>query len=427
MVFCGRASLFNACRQREGAMTLRSALRVLLVEDNPDHALLAKNAILNSKNQNYVVEVAGSVEEAIEKLSSGPAEPIHMIVSDYHLPGKNGLEFLEWLNAQKIELPFVMMTGAGDEKIAVKAMQTGAYNYIVKDDVYLTVLPHVIDETFIKSLSDKEKERYEFEIRQKNVALEKANRELKKLDQLKSDFVASVSHDVRTPLNSVQESIALILDGIVNPADEKGKKVLEIAKRSIGRLTTMINDLLDFSKLEAGKMRLHIEPSDVQILIDEVLGSLKSLADKKKVKLVFNPVKDFPKVPCDPERMIQVITNLVGNAVKFTPENGTVTVTVGGPPNDRAKIVVSDTGIGIAKEDLARVFERFEQVKGASPAEHKGTGLGLSICKELVKLHSGEIWVESELGKGSQFIISLPLRQNIQGSSISLVPERATA
>lgn len=402
---------------------MNSNLRVLLVEDNPDHAALAKKAILNSKDRKYSVSHCTSVEEAIETLTNG-SEPIHLILSDYHLPGKTGIEFLEWLTSENIRIPFVMMTGAGDEKTAVKAMHGGAYNYIVKDDVYLSVLPHVIDETFLKYLAESEKIRYEREIREKNVALEKANRELKKLDQLKSDFIASVSHDIRTPLNSVQESIALILDGLVDIQKEQGKRVLEIAKRSIGRLTVMINDLLDFSKLEAGKMRLHIEPSDVQILIDEVLGSVKSLADKKKIKLQFKPIQEFPKVPCDSERMVQVLTNLVGNSIKFTPENGTITVLVEQALNDRAQIVVSDTGVGIAQEDLKRVFERFEQVKGAMPKEVKGTGLGLSICKELVKLHNGDIWAESEIGKGSRFIISLPIRQTQTKDNISLIGER---
>ncbi len=225
---------------------MNSNLKILLVEDNPDHAALAKNAILNSKDRKYLVVTCTSVEDAMELLKTG-SDPIHMILSDYHLPGKTGVEFLEWLVSENIRIPFVMMTGAGDEKTAVRAMHGGAYNYIVKDDVYLSVLPHVIDETFIKYLAENEKIRYEREIREKNVALEKTNRELKKLDQLKSDFIASVSHDIRTPLNSMQESIALILDGVVDVQQEKGKRVLEIAKRSISRLTTMINDLLDFS------------------------------------------------------------------------------------------------------------------------------------------------------------------------------------
>ncbi len=402
---------------------LSAALRVLLVEDNPDHAALAQKAIINSKDRKYSVMLCNTVEDAIEMIKTSH-DQINLILSDFHLPGKSGLEFLEWLTSENINIPFVMMTGAGDEKTAVKAMQGGAYNYIVKDDVYLSVLPHVIDETFIKYLAENEKARYEREIREKNVALEKANRELKKLDQLKSDFIASVSHDIRTPLNSVQESIALILDGLVDTHEDKGKRVLEIAKRSIRRLGSMINDLLDFSKLEAGKMRLHIEPSDIQILIDEVLGSLKSLADKKKIKLKFDPINSFPKIPCDGERMIQVLTNLIGNSIKFTPENGTISIQLEQALNDQVHIVIADTGIGIAKEDLGRIFERFEQVKGANPKDIKGTGLGLSICKELIRLHNGTIWAESELGKGSRFIISLPINQNTTKQNISLVGER---
>lgn len=403
---------------------MNSNLRILLVEDNPDHAKLAKLAILNSKDRKYSVLLCTNVEEAMDMIKK-EHEPIHLILSDYHLPGKNGIDLLDWLNSEQIRIPFVMMTGAGDEKTAVRAMHSGAYNYLVKDDVYLSVLPHIIDETFLKYLAENEKLRYEREIREKNAALEKANRELKKLDQLKSDFIASVSHDIRTPLNSVQESIALILDGIVDVQQEKGKRVLEIAKRSISRLGSMINDLLDFSKLEAGKMRLHFEPTDIQILIDEVLASVQSLADKKLVKLQFEPVRDFPKCSCDPERLIQVLTNLIGNAIKFTPEKGTVSISTEMDTAERIKITVSDTGIGIAKEDLERIFDRFEQVKGATPKGMKGTGLGLSICKELLKLHHGDVWAESELGKGSHFIILLPVHQNITADNVSVVGERS--
>jgi signal transduction histidine kinase len=298
----------------------KNQLKVLLVEDNPDHAVLVKNAITKGKDGRYQVQLCASVEDAIEIMKS---DHFNMVISDFNLAGKNGLQLLSWLNDQRIELPFIMVTGAGDEKIAVQAMQDGAYNYVVKDDVYLSVLPHVVDETFIKFLANQAQEQYEQEIRKKNIELEQANRNLKKLDQLKSDFVASVSHDVRSPLNSIQESIALILDGIVDVREEKGRRVLEISKRSTERLGKMIDDLLDFSKIEGGKMYLHIEPANIQVLIDEALGSLKSLADRKKVTYDFKPNDSFPTVPCDPERMIQVFTNLIGNAIKFTPAGGT--------------------------------------------------------------------------------------------------------
>lgn len=402
-------------------MTMKSTLRVLLVEDNPDHAQLAKNAIMGSRNRTYVVDVCVTAEDAMVQLGG---EPVHLILCDYHLPGKNGLELLEWLRAQNLDIPFVMITGNGDEKTAVRAMQGGAYNYVVKDDAYFNVLPHVVDETFIEHLADREKRRFELEIRAKNVELEKANRELKKLDQMKSDFIASVSHEFRTPLNSIHESIALILDGVVDTSQEKGKQVLEIAKRSIDRLSAMINDLLDFSRIEAGKMRLHIEPYDIQVLVDEVLGSLRSLAEKKKITFCFEPAKGFPKVACDAERMIQILTNLVGNAIKFTPEKGTVTVAVEAAENQQARIIVTDTGIGIAKENLERIFGRFEQVRGAVPSGSVGTGLGLSICKELVKLQGGEIWAESEPSKGSRFILSMPFAQKMSPEKAFLIQER---
>ncbi|OGX04200.1 MAG: hypothetical protein A3G87_01405 [Omnitrophica bacterium RIFCSPLOWO2_12_FULL_50_11] len=400
-------------------MARQAALQLLLVEDNPDHAALARNAIVKSKQQMYQVDVSGSAEEAMGRLKDGH---FHMVVSDFHLTGKTGLELLGWLNHQEIDLPFIMVTGEGDEKTAVKAMQDGAYNYIVKDDNYLKVLPHVVDETFIRYHADKERERFELEIRQKNVQLEKANRELKTLDRLKSAFVDSVSHDIRSPLNSVRESIALILDGVVNPVEEKGKKVLEIAQRSIERLTKMINDLLDFSKLERGKMRLYIEPCDIQVLVDESIATLKSLADKKKINLQFKPKEDFPKVSCDGDRLVQVFTNLIGNAIKFTPEQGTISVDTE-VIDSGVKVTVADTGSGIKQEDLERIFERFEQVKGTDSGGIKGTGLGLAICRELVKLHQGEIWAESELGKGSRFIVSLPITQPVQRAGVSLETE----
>jgi len=297
---------------------IKSSLQVLLVEDNPDHAVLVRSAILKSRTQKYEVDSCISVEEAIEKLKTNP---YNMIISDFHLPGKNGLDLLDWLNSEKIDIPFIMLTGSGDEKTAVKAIQNGAYNYLIKDDPALfDVIPHAVDEAFLRYLAEQQKERYEREIREKNVALEKANRELKKLDQLKSDFISSVSHDIRTPLNSVQESIALLLDGIVDQKTEKGTKVLEIAQRNVKRLTDMINDLLDFSKLEAGKMKLHIGSSDIQILVDEVIGNLKVLADKKSISFKFDLIENFPKIDCDAERLLQVMTNLVGNAIKFTPD-----------------------------------------------------------------------------------------------------------
>ena len=389
-------------------MLKKTEFRVLLVEDNPDHVHIIKKTIERAKRGTYRVEHVQTVEKAMEFLSQ---DNFSIIVTDFNLPGKSGLDLLHWLNEKGRKIPLIMLTGSGDEKTAVKALQEGAYNYVVKDDMYTQVIPHVIEEALLRYFSLEEKERLEREIREKNVELEKANRQLKKLDRLKSDFISNVSHEVRTPLNAVKESISLILEGVVSPKEEKGARVLEIAQRNIERLTSMINDMLDFSKIEAGKLRLHFEMCDLQVLIDEVLLAFRALAESKKVKLEFVPKEEFPQVYADPERAVQVLSNLISNALKYSTESGLITVQCELIPDQMAKITIADKGIGIPKEDLVRIFGRFEQSGNAQRIEtgNRGTGLGLAICHELIKMHHGEIWAESELGKGSRFMFTLPL------------------
>ncbi len=394
-------------------MMKRASFRILVVEDNPDHAQLVKSTIEMAKKGAYEVQVAASVEEAVEILGR---DSFSLIMSDFNLPGKSGLHLLEWLNEKGSTAPFIMLTGSGDEKIAVKAMQEGAYNYVVKDESYLQVVPHVIDEALLKYLANQEKEHLEKEIREKNIALDQANRKLRKLDELKSNFTASVSHEIRTPLNSVRESLTLLLDGVADPKTERGQRVLEIARRNIDRLTSMINDLLDFSKIEAGKLQVHLADCNLETLLDEVVTGFQGLAQSKKIKLVFQPKEKTQNVYADAERVIQIITNLVNNAVKFTAPGGTITADYRLTENDMAQVTVTDSGLGIPKEDLERIFERFEQSEHSNqniPKGTRGTGIGLSICSELIKMHHGRIWADSELGKGSKFHFTLPLTQAV--------------
>lgn len=385
--------------------------KFLLIEDNPDHAYLVRKSISESlKSQ---VETVETGEAGIAKLKSTTYD---LVISDFNLPGMDGLEILQAAKDLNIDVPFIMLTGQGDEKVAVQAMQRGAYNYVVKDDVCYTILPRVISETLTKYNADKEKERLEREIREKSEALEKANKELKKLDEMKSEFISSVSHEFRNPLNSIRESIELVLDGVVNVNEDKGKRILKIAKTSAERLTILVNDLLDFSKLEAGKMKMEKEPADIKRIVQDAVDSMRPLAEKKKLKLEAVPAAEKMVVYIDPLRIIQVLTNLIGNAIKFTPEGGRIDILTESfddteVPVQKVRVSVKDSGIGISPENLARIFERFEQVKqphrGSTP-ELQGTGLGLSICQEIVRLHQGRIWAESEMGKGSTFIFTLP-------------------
>lgn len=238
----------------------------------------------------------------------------------------------------------------------------------------------------------------------------------KELSELKTRFVANVSHELRTPLVAIQKSLSLILGkdaGEVNPEQEK---FLTIATRNIDRLSRLINDLLDIAKLEAGKMSLHPKKIPARELVLHVVSTLETWSKDKKIKIETRFPESPVEVEVDPDRITQVLTNLIGNAVKFTPDGGTVTVEVNAGVKDAAvgreevmEIAVKDTGIGISPEDQKIIFDKFVQVSLLQPAGVSSTGLGLAIAREIVELHGGRIWVESEPGKGSCFAFRLPI------------------
>ena len=230
----------------------------------------------------------------------------------------------------------------------------------------------------------------------------------KELDQMKSDFVASVSHELRNPMGAIQQSISVILTGTAGPITDHQKKFLTNAERNLNRLGLLIDDLLDLAKLEARKMELKYELCPMDKIVSDVLETMETWAKNKNINLVKHLSTSLPEINIDPDRVTQILVNLISNAIKFTPSGGTITVEAAVPDNSQMKVSVTDTGIGIAKEDIAKIFNKFQQVGKKKPTE-SGTGLGLAIVKELVQLHGGDITVESELENGTQFTFTLPL------------------
>jgi len=234
----------------------------------------------------------------------------------------------------------------------------------------------------------------------------------RELDRMKSAFVASVSHELRTPLVAIEKSISLILDRTTGPITENQEQFLSIAQRNLKRLTHLINDLLDLSKLEAGKMSFSPAPDSVEKIIDESIEGLFTWANTKSISIQRNISSGLPEVNVDHNRIVQVLVNLIGNAIKFTPHNGVITVSAGlSAEGDSIEISVKDTGIGIPPEHLDKVFDKFYQVSERSVTDITGTGIGLSIAKEIVQWHGGKIWAESEKGMGAKFTFTLPLRK----------------
>lgn len=237
-------------------------------------------------------------------------------------------------------------------------------------------------------------------VRQREAAIE-ANR-------LKSQFLANISHELRTPMNSIIGYTELILQELYGPITEQQRDRLERVQRNGQGLLVLINDVLDLSKIESGKMELHHTEVKPQEIVDAVAITMQPLASEKRLFLQTYVPDSLPRISADQQRITQVLTNLVSNAIKFTHEGGVSLHVRADDPTKRLHISVRDTGIGIAPEQLEKIFEEFHQVDGTATREYGGTGLGLAISRKLARLHGGDITVESEAGKGSTFTLTLP-------------------
>ena len=235
-------------------------------------------------------------------------------------------------------------------------------------------------------------------------------RQLEEASRHKSEFLANTSHELRTPLNAILGYTELIQDNIYGEVPEKIREILERVQSNGRHLLGLINDVLDLSKIEAGQLTLSITDYSIREVVQTVVAAAESLAAEKNLMLRAEIADDLPPGQADERRVTQALLNLVGNAIKFT-EAGEVAVQAAAV-DGIYQIAVADTGPGIAAEDQERIFEEFQQVDSSSTRKKGGTGLGLSISKRIIELHGGRIWVESELGRGSIFRFTLPLRPN---------------
>lgn len=238
----------------------------------------------------------------------------------------------------------------------------------------------------------------------------------KELEETKTRFVASVSHELRTPLTAIQRSLEIIVAGQLGEVSEKQAEFLGMSLSSIQRLRSLVNDILDFSKLDSGRMEISCEMLKVENLAKEVKKAFHILVKDKNVKLVLDLDDPEMRIEGDFNRLIQVLTNLIANALKYTPEGGQITLKVSGVKDaqgdvQRVLFEIIDTGCGISQEDQKNIFEQFAQGSQSTEEKFRGTGLGLTIAKQIVELHRGEIAVKSELGKGSTFYFEIPRHQ----------------
>jgi signal transduction histidine kinase len=230
----------------------------------------------------------------------------------------------------------------------------------------------------------------------------------RELDRMKSEFVSQVSHELRTPLTAIKGFTEMLLDRDAGEINEEQEEFLKVITSNVDRLVLLINDLLDMSRIESGRLQLKLEAIDLEEIVQSVATTMRPLVNGKQQTLVVHIEPDLPRALGDHDRILQVVTNLVSNAHKYTPADGFISVAVG-RVGEELGVAVQDTGIGIGPEDLARLFTRFFRVDSSLTREIGGTGLGLSITKSIVELHGGSISVASEPGKGSTFSFVLPI------------------
>jgi two-component system sensor histidine kinase GlrK len=227
------------------------------------------------------------------------------------------------------------------------------------------------------------------------------------MDKIKTDFFSLMAHELRMPLASIKEGTNLLLKGIGEEHKEKRREVLTIVYEESNHLIDLVNSLLDLSKMEAGVIALNLEKTDILALVNKAVSGMEPLAIAKSLTIIKNVPPDLPQIKMDGEKIIQALRNLIGNAVKFTPEGGHIIISAQ-TTEKGLRISVADTGPGIPKEDIEAIFDKFQQVAITSYNKIKGTGLGLAIVKHIVNAHGGKVWVESETGTGSGFVFVLP-------------------
>ena len=363
---------------------------VLLIEDNPGDADLVRLRLVES---NPAVDV-NCVNRLADGLESLKREAPSLVLLDLNLPDSQGAETFRKILEKAPGVPVVILSGQDDQGLAIKALHQGAQDYLVKGGLTSSDLDRAMRyaverQALLRSLEMSRKQQLEF----------------------KNQFLSHVSHELRTPLTCIHQYVTILLDGLAGEMSREQRTHLGTILKSVNQLNAMVRDLLQAARAESGKLVLEQHCVSIGELIRVAVQMMQAIGTQKGVGLEVGVEDGMPFVYADPDRILEVLINLIDNAIKFTPAGGAVTVSATRVPTDPdfAYIAVTDTGSGIAPEARSLIFERLYQDPNAVDNNRKGLGLGLYIAKELVTLHGGRIWVTSDGASGSRFSFTLPL------------------
>ena len=368
---------------------------ILLVEDTMTLRLLLSDQV---QQMGHTVTTARHGKEALTLLER---HEFDLVLLDIHMPELDGFELLRILksDARWKNLPVVMISGMDELEAVVRCIELGADDYLHKP----------CDATLLRARVNAclEKKRFHDQREEFLARLNDNYEALRHLEAMRDSLTHMIVHDLRVPLTSILSGMEL-LEFVPDLPDETRTEIVGMAHRGGKTLLGMINDLLDISKMEAGALQLERGPASAHELIEGALRQTKPLLADRDLHLRQSLAPDLPLLRADGAKIERVLVNLLGNAIKFTPKQGTISIAAGAIDN-AVRFSVNDTGEGIPHEAFARIFEKFGQVETRQTGRRNSTGLGLTFCKMAVEAHGGQIWVESEPGRGSTFFFTLPL------------------
>ncbi|BAY94125.1 MULTISPECIES: hybrid sensor histidine kinase/response regulator [unclassified Tolypothrix] len=396
---------------------MEETLKILVVDDDEVDRMAVRRALKQAGVSMELSEV-GVCNDAISTLKTTTYDCVFL---DYRLPDADGLTLIQKLRALEIKVPIVVLTGQGDDQIAVELMKAGATDYLSKAKVSAEILAQVLRNAIRVHRAEMQAALAHQQLKESNEQLLRKNQELERQRQqihlqnlrlleasrLKSQFLATISHELRTPMNAIIGFSQILLRPKFGQLTNQQKDMVERILNNGKHLLMLLNEVLDFSKLEAGRFELKPEWVDLPKIIDATVAEVSSLAEVKNLSLSVKIDLENPLIFNDSNRIQQILVNLLSNAIKFT-ESGNIGVEVSELPTDSIAITVRDTGIGIASRDFKLIFEAFRQVDQSITRKYPGTGLGLAIVDSLVKMMNGKIILKSLLGVGSMFRIELP-------------------
>jgi len=377
---------------------------ILLIDED---VAWRKTLSVGLQDMGHRVTTATTGQEAVALFKQ---QPFNIVLVGIKLPDVSGREILEMTKELNPEVAVVMITDHANLKAAVNAVDEGAYAYVLKPEALYELKTLINNALREQELLIRNRKLVD-SLQRSNSSLEEANQALEQASHAKSDFLAKMSHELRTPLNVIIGFAELMVDQVPGEVNEEQRQCLDDILTSGRHLLGLINEVLDISKVEAGKVELKLKDIVLSEVVESVTSAMTAVLSQRRQSLDVKLGEEFFSVQADEARLRQVFFNLLSNASKFTPDGGEIKIEARRKGNF-CQVSVSDNGIGIKVEDLRQIFEPFYQADNSidrEDGERRGTGLGLSLVKEIVEMHGGRIWVESEYGKGSNFIFTLPL------------------